>query len=489
MSENLIIVGDNYEKSREILEPKSIQLVLTDPLWDTNVRWLATNNEGEIGYYEDNVFKSIWHYLEWLERIFRPLKEEYLKPSGWFCNHISPELGHYVKVYVLDKIFTPFPKHFVNEVAWCYSRWMNSTPKQLPDTHHHIYTYVMSHKDAVWNPIKVPLDVPRKRNLVKDRQVMRDEFGNVVYRTQTDRPIRDWWTSINPVPPKGGERVDYPTQKPLALYRRFIELMTNPGDIVFDPFMGSGTVPLAAYQTGRRFIGIDHEQSAINKTIERLDAAAAPYTIINGGTINKKGLDEMSDYEYQCHFIEQLGGVARGRGPDGAVDGFIASSNTLVAVTRRQVGRRDVDIFQSALRREGKKNGIMIAGGGFSAPAEEEIVRLRFNKELNIEQKHEKDFGFNDPKVKIEVEGTIFRVRTSGFRNPVINYSWFVDDYTDGYGGNALFGSGQRHVIKEDPHGVQDFGKILSDGNRHRFRCVVADKSGEARTDEISYKI
>lgn len=49
----------------------------------------------------------------------------------------------------------------------------------------------------------------------------------------------------------------HPTQKPVALLRYLIEKLTNPGDTIFDPFMGSGSVGIASVQAGRRFIGCE----------------------------------------------------------------------------------------------------------------------------------------------------------------------------------------------------------------------------------------
>jgi DNA modification methylase len=63
---------------------------------------------------------------------------------------------------------------------------------------------------------------------------------------------RDVWT-FNAM---GHDRY-HPTQKPVALIERFIGLISNPGDLVCDPFMGSGTTAVAARNLGRRFIGCD----------------------------------------------------------------------------------------------------------------------------------------------------------------------------------------------------------------------------------------
>ncbi len=66
------------------------------------------------------------------------------------------------------------------------------------------------------------------------------------------------------------ERLDYPTQKPEALLERIIKASSNPGDLVFDCFMGSGTTQAVAMKLGRRFIGADINLGAIQTTTKRL---------------------------------------------------------------------------------------------------------------------------------------------------------------------------------------------------------------------------
>ena len=62
----------------------------------------------------------------------------------------------------------------------------------------------------------------------------------------------------------------YPTQKPEALLERIIKASSNPGDIVFDCFMGSGTTQAVAMKLGRRFIGADINLGAVQTTTKRL---------------------------------------------------------------------------------------------------------------------------------------------------------------------------------------------------------------------------
>ncbi len=66
------------------------------------------------------------------------------------------------------------------------------------------------------------------------------------------------------------ERTGYPTQKPLALYKRIIKASSDRGDIVLDPFCGCATTPVAAEQLSRNWVGIDIWNKAHEMVIKRL---------------------------------------------------------------------------------------------------------------------------------------------------------------------------------------------------------------------------
>lgn len=66
------------------------------------------------------------------------------------------------------------------------------------------------------------------------------------------------------------ERGAHPTQKPVRLYKTFIELFTDPGDVILDPFMGSGTTLRAAKDLGRRAIGIEINEKYCEIAVQRL---------------------------------------------------------------------------------------------------------------------------------------------------------------------------------------------------------------------------
>lgn len=93
----------------------------------------------------------------------------------------------------------------------------------------------------------------------------------------TDKTPKKWnrgggsgvWT----FPVHGNSEV--PTQKPLALISCFVHDFTSPGEVIADPFMGSGTTGVAALQGGRRFIGIERESRHFDVSCRRIEQAYA----------------------------------------------------------------------------------------------------------------------------------------------------------------------------------------------------------------------
>jgi len=92
-------------------------------------------------------------------------------------------------------------------------------------------------------------------------------------------PLQDVWDDVKVVHNLAGERQGYPTQKPLALLDRVILSSSNEGDVVLDPYCGSGTTLIAAQSRNRAWIGIDESPAAIATVKRRLKAAspAAPW--------------------------------------------------------------------------------------------------------------------------------------------------------------------------------------------------------------------
>jgi site-specific DNA-methyltransferase (adenine-specific) len=106
-----------------------------------------------------------------------------------------------------------------------------------------------------------------------------------------DRVRRGWATierdefiestlSVWHLPPESARRVGHPAPFPVALPRRFIELYTYAGDVVLDPFMGSGSTAVAAVEAGRRFVGYDLSRAYARLARERVRAAKAARAVV-----------------------------------------------------------------------------------------------------------------------------------------------------------------------------------------------------------------
>jgi site-specific DNA-methyltransferase (adenine-specific) len=85
-------------------------------------------------------------------------------------------------------------------------------------------------------------------------------------------PLGDVW-EIGIIGPVSRERTGYPTQKPEALLERLLQACTAPGDLVLDPYAGSGTALVVAARLGRRVFAIDQSPEALDVIRQRLDAA------------------------------------------------------------------------------------------------------------------------------------------------------------------------------------------------------------------------
>lgn len=85
-------------------------------------------------------------------------------------------------------------------------------------------------------------------------------------------PLSDVW-DIPVVAPSGHERTGYPTQKPDALLERVVLSFSNEGDTVLDPYCGSGTTLAVAEKHGRKWIGMDASDVAIETSLRRLGVA------------------------------------------------------------------------------------------------------------------------------------------------------------------------------------------------------------------------
>jgi site-specific DNA-methyltransferase (adenine-specific) len=203
---------------------------------------------------------------------------ELLAPHGSVIIHVDPRTSHYLKV-LADEIFGA--DAFASEIIWRYRRWPSKTPN-FQRVHDVLLRYRKDPKAKPrWNVLYEPLapSTLATWGTAKQRAVFAKD-GKRLRSSSTEEdtagvPMGDVW-DIGVIAPIARERTGYPSQKPEALLERILRATTDPGDIVLDPFAGSGTTLAVAARLGRRFVGIDQSDVAVTTTRTRLRAAGVP---------------------------------------------------------------------------------------------------------------------------------------------------------------------------------------------------------------------
>jgi DNA modification methylase len=188
-------------------------------------------------------------------------------------------------------------------------------------------------------------------------------------------PVQDLWSDISPA--MGTEDLGYPTQKPNALLKRIINLSSNEGDLVLDPFCGCGTAIAAAEELKRRWIGIDITYLAINLVQRRLRDSFAeqlsPYEIIGAPTDvqGAEALKEISPHQFEWWAVDLVNARPakdHKKGADTGIDGYInffddrsgQAKQVIVQVKSGYVGVNHVRDLKGVLDREKAAIGALI---------------------------------------------------------------------------------------------------------------------------------
>jgi DNA modification methylase len=201
------------------------------------------------------------------------------------------------------------------------------------------------------------------------------------------------------------ERLGYPTQKPELLLERIINMASNEGDVILDPFVGGGTTVAVAEKLKRQWIGIDQSVQAVKVSQFRLDKQrdlfSKPFVV----QLHKYDYDTLrySDaFEFESFIVTQYGGIsnAKQRG-DFGIDGKTKEGIAIQVKRSDNIGRNVIDNFFSAIQRfdrnlfiknkeEKKPVGVLIAFS-FGKGAHQEVARLKNEENLIIQLLEVKD--------------------------------------------------------------------------------------------------
>lgn len=236
--ENKIILG-SAENMREIPD-NSVQLMITSPPYNVSKE------------YDEDL--SLKQYLTFLENSF---KETYrvLVNGGRACINVA-NLGR--KPYIplsdyISKMMNKIGFNMRGEIIWnkaasaspstAWGSWMSASNPTLRDIHEYI---------LIFSKGDYKLERKGRKNTIQKEQFM------------------EWTKSIWTMNAESARRIGHPAPFPEELPYRLIQLYSFKGDIILDPFMGSGTTAVSAIKSERKFVGYDISQEYIDLAEKRL---------------------------------------------------------------------------------------------------------------------------------------------------------------------------------------------------------------------------
>lgn len=274
-----LLGGDNLGVLRALASTHAerVTLAYLDPPFFTgreHMAWLRkAGSKKRVPAFDDR-----WtDRAAWLEALGARLAatRDLLAPHGCIVVHVDPKTSHYVRV-LGDEIFGE--DAFASEIVWRYRRWPSKTPNF--QRVHDVLLRWRKDPSATprWNQPHEPLAPSTLATWGTRKQRAVFAGGKRLRSSSTDEPtagvpMGDVW-DIGVIAPIARERTGYPSQKPEALLERLVSALTCAGDLVLDPYAGSGTTLAVAHRLGRAFIGIDASDVALSTTRARLQRAA-----------------------------------------------------------------------------------------------------------------------------------------------------------------------------------------------------------------------
>lgn len=225
------------------LTASSVDLVWTDPVWNTGSRQKHSAGAS----YRDTFAEDEYRLL--IESVFKEC-HRLLKPTGNLFAMFGYQWVHDAKTW-LDGIFGR--ENFRGEIIWHSELGASFRCRRAWNVRHQTILWYSRSDDYYFNATKIPR--------VKRKAPKKGYEG--------DKPADSVWTYT--LSNTAAERVKYPSQKPLAIIRPIIEVHTKSGEVVLDPFGGSGSTAAAALMLGRKAISIDANPESITVQRKRLE--------------------------------------------------------------------------------------------------------------------------------------------------------------------------------------------------------------------------
>lgn len=275
---NKLIWGDNKlilsslkagPLRQQIEDAGGLKLIYIDPPFDVGADFsMDIEIGGETFHKEPNLLEQIAYRDTWgrgadsfismiYERLI--LMRDLLASDGTIYVHCDYRVNSFIRC-AMDEVFGR--ERYRNEIIWTYNG--GAIPvSDFPRKHDTLLKYSRGELHTFNTEYRPYNELTAKR--------MQSIHKGVIVDVDRGTPVTDWWTDIKvPTGPANKEKVGYPTQKPEALLERIIKVSSNPGDLVADFFIGSGTTAAVAEKLGRKWIATDLGKFGIHTTRKRL---------------------------------------------------------------------------------------------------------------------------------------------------------------------------------------------------------------------------